>query len=183
MAISVWAAGGLPLSRVFPLSLLRWGHIQQRGAIGLSEQNAKYRSTTPSEPSYPRTSLTDIISAPSKPSPTAPVPASNILVVPLNVPSVCVALRYENIIQFMPVNHWHKLNNIMTCWPVYLSLNPCSAHFPRSFLQRLKISDRPGTYFTCLSQMIATRRVQDPISTLIQTRLACILDPNRVRKY
>ena len=37
--------------------------------------------------------------------------------------------------------------------PVYLSLNPCTAHFPRSFLERIGNSNLPWTNFTCISHM------------------------------
>lgn len=44
------------------------------------------------------------------------------------------------------------------CKLKYLGLNPCSAHFSRSFLERWKFSDRPWTdsTVTCLSQMTTT---------------------------
>ena len=37
--------------------------------------------------------------------------------------------------------------------PVDLSLNPCTAHFPQSFLERLRYSDLPWTDFTCINHM------------------------------
>ena len=53
-----------------------------------------------------------------------------------------------------------KTRDVLRCLsidrPVYLSLNPRSAHFPRSFLKKLRNYDRPWTDFTCLSQIIAS---------------------------
>jgi hypothetical protein len=59
--------------------------------------------------------------------------------------------------------------------PVYLSLNPCTAHFPRSFLKKLWNYDRPWTDFTCLSQIDISKGTKSILDLQKRERLPSLM--------